>query len=226
MLACWKRWCLGAATAWLAIATISESQALAAGAPPPALTRVAGADTAQGPAPAAQPPFLDAVARHLGVPPARLEAAVRAAELERWNAFASAHHIPEERAKAIRERIEHDPVALAVRFGNGGRRTLLNAAAVYLGMPEAELMAELRGGKSLADIAQARGRSADGLKAAVLEAAKAELNGRVQAGVMSPQARDQTLSKLEGHLDELITHRFRPGDSKPAEHGTRTLKAG
>lgn len=198
-----------------------ESRGLAAAAPPPGL-QVAGSGPAQ--APQAQP-LLDAVARHLGVPTARLEAAVRAAEMERWNAFASAHHVPEERAKEIRDRIEHEPLALAARFGNGGRRTLLNAAAVYLGLPEADLMTQLRGGKSLADVAAAQGRSTTGLKAAVLAAAKADLNQRVQAGAMTPQARDQSLTKLEGHLDALIAHRFQTGD-KPQSGDARSLKAG
>ncbi len=226
MHACWKRWCLGAVTAWLALASAFESGALAAQIPAPVPAQVAAATP--GPAaPTGQepPPLLDTVARHLGVPAARLESAVRAAELERWNAFASAHHIPEERAKEVRDRIAHEPVVIAARFGNGGRRGLLGAAASYLGMQPAELMTQLRDGKSLADVAQARGKSTDGLKAAVIAAAKSEFDQRVQSGQMTAEARDRSLAKLQGHVDELIQHRFTPSP-KPMESGVRSLKVG
>jgi hypothetical protein len=199
--ACWKRCCLGAVAALITLGT-------AVGA-------------AAGPmAPAPQPaPLLEAVARHLGLPPARLEAAVRAAELERWNAFASAHHIPEERVREVQEEIARQPVTLVARFGSRGKGVLA-AAAAYLGLQPAELVAQLRQGKSLADVAAAAGKSTDGLKSAIYAAAQAELAGRVQAGTMTAEARQKALDELRVNLDAMIRQKLPPGPG-----GVRKLQA-
>ena len=66
------------------------------------------------------------------------------------------------------------------------QRTLMTAAASYLGLTRPALAAELRAGKSLAQVANARGRSVDGLKAALVTALRARIdaaraNGRITA---------------------------------------------
>jgi len=183
-----------------------------------------GASAAPAAAGSTPPNLLQGVAQHLGVPAARLEAAVRAAELERWNAFASAHHVPETRAKAVSERIRTEPVTLTARFGGGAKRGLLSAAAGYLGLPQEQLAQELRQGKTLAEVASARGKTADGLKAAILASAEKDLEGRVQLGELTPEARDRMLGNLKQHIDDILQTRFRQGAPSPA--GGRPLRAG
>ncbi len=207
MPACWKRWCLGAVTVLML------------------LGGGLGAAAAPATTPSAPPTLLHGIARNLGVPAAKLEAAVRAAELERWNAFASAHHIPEARAKAIGERIRNEPLTLAVRFGGGAKRGLLTAAAGYLGLPREQLAQQLRQGKTLAELATAHGKTADGLKAAILASAEQDLNGRVQLGELTPAARDRMLNHLTQHIDEILQTRFRTGAGSPTS-GVRPLRAG
>jgi hypothetical protein len=60
------------------------------------------------------------------------------------------------------------------------------AAAAYLGLTPAELRAQLESGKTLAQVAADRGKSVQGLKAAILAGAKTDLDAAVAAG-KSPQ---------------------------------------
>src|SRR6478672_6742777 len=66
------------------------------------------------------------------------------------------------------------------------------AVASYLGLTRAELRAQLRSGKSLAQIATAHGKTVAGLKAAILTGAKARLDRAVTAGKLT-SAQEQTL---------------------------------
>ena len=58
----------------------------------------------------------------------------------------------------------------------------LNAATTYLGVDRATLVADLKAGQSLAQIATAKGKTADGLVAALLAPAKLKLDAAVTAG--------------------------------------------
>ena len=61
------------------------------------------------------------------------------------------------------------PAQMAVREAFG-------AAADYIGLPRQELVARLRDGQSLAQIAEAEGKSVDGLKQAIRDAITARLD--------------------------------------------------
>ena len=89
-------------------------------------------------------------------------------------------------------------------------RPLLGAAvAAYLGLTPAEVRAQLREGKSLAQVATAQGKSVDGLKKAILDAAKARLDKAVAAGRLSATLEQKVLDRLQAHVDELV-NRTRP----------------
>jgi hypothetical protein len=64
------------------------------------------------------------------------------------------------------------------------------AAAKYLGLSVTALLQQLRSGKSLAEIAQARGKSTAGLEQAIVSATKSQLDKAVAAGKM-PRALEQ-----------------------------------
>ena len=64
------------------------------------------------------------------------------------------------------------PKAAAPHAGGG----LLDAATTYLGLDRAALVQKLRGGSSLAEIAVSQGKTRAGLKAALLDAVKANLD--------------------------------------------------
>jgi uncharacterized coiled-coil protein SlyX len=78
------------------------------------------------------------------------------------------------------------------------------AVAKYLGLTEAELRAQLRAGKTLAQVATAQGKSVDGLKAAILADAKSRLDQAVADGKLTAAQAKTILAQLTSHVDELV----------------------
>jgi DNA-binding CsgD family transcriptional regulator len=76
--------------------------------------------------------------------------------------------------------------------------------AEYLGLSAAELKNELGSGKSLAEIATAHGKSVDGLKQAVLDAAKTDLDREVADGDLTAEQEQTILSQLRNGLDDFV----------------------
>jgi hypothetical protein len=84
------------------------------------------------------------------------------------------------------------------------------AVAKYLGLTQAQLVAQLRSGKSLAEIASAQGKSVAGLKDAILAAAKTHLDQAVADGHLTAAQAKQLLTDLESRLDEMVQKGFAP----------------
>jgi hypothetical protein len=84
---------------------------------------------------------------------------------------------------------------------------LLAAAAAYLGLSEEELRNALEGGKSLADVATAQGKSVEGLKQALLDGAKADLDEAVANGDITAEQEQTILSKLRAGIDDFVNGR-------------------
>ena len=81
---------------------------------------------------------------------------------------------------------------------------ILSATATELGLTVSQLEAELRQGKTLAQIAGEHGVTRDDLKAALLETAQANAQTLVQQGVLTQDEADQALRAVESNLDTLI----------------------
>lgn len=75
----------------------------------------------------------------------------------------------------------------------GGPATL-DAAAKALGLTSDALVTQLRGGKTLSEVAQARGVSLQTVKNAMLAALKTRLNADVTAGRLTRAQADQLLA--------------------------------
>jgi hypothetical protein len=91
------------------------------------------------------------------------------------------------------------------RRGCGGGKYLIEeAAAEVLGISEDELIAGLRDGQSLAQIAEAQGMSVDDFRAALLERVTAELQARLDAGGITQEQFDEKVSELDANIDEII----------------------
>jgi len=96
-------------------------------------------------------------------------------------------------------------------FGFGGLRFhtdaggALDAAATALGLERDDLIAKLRDGASIADVAKDRGTSLDDVKAAITAAVTKELDARVADKKLTADQRDKVLSELKDHLDDLVT---------------------
>jgi hypothetical protein len=104
------------------------------------------------------------------------------------------------------------PLALAARVGSNGDCEGLpdkagapaEAAASYLGVTPDELKSEVAAGKSLADIAAAHGKSVDGLKQAMLDAVKADLDRQVASGDLTSDQEQAIMSKLRVGIDDFV----------------------
>src|SRR3954471_6747759 len=114
-----------------------------------------------------------AAATQLGVSSAKLSDALKTALENRVDAAVTAGTITQAQGDALKARIAADdyPVLGGIMghgdgpgHGFGGH---LTAAATYLGLSETELRTQLSGGKTLAAVATAQGKTADGLVAAL-----------------------------------------------------------
>ena len=94
------------------------------------------------------------------------------------------------------------PGGLGPRLGIGPFGADLNAAATYLGLTPDQIKTDLENGKTLAQIATAQGKTAEGLVQAVLAAQQANLDKLVTAGKLSSD-QEQTIEK---GLQTMITN--------------------
>lgn len=109
-----------------------------------------------------------------------------------------------QRAPQLVERIVNARPRARTARARAARGGLLKAAATYLGLTNAQLAAELRSGKSLAQVAAAKNASVDGLKQALLAALKQKLDAAVAAGRLSDARAQQLLERAPAHIDRLV----------------------
>src|SRR5262245_18996013 len=120
--------------------------------------------------------IINDAAQQLGISPSKLSDALKKALSDRVDAAVAAGRITKAEGDALKQRIESDEFPLF--FGpqhpgyDHGAFGGLDAAASYLGITEEQLRTELESGKTLAQVAQARGKSVDGLVDALVADAK------------------------------------------------------
>jgi hypothetical protein len=89
-------------------------------------------------------------------------------------------------------------------FGGFGLMAGIKDVTTYLGLTPQALMTQLRSGKTLADIATAQGKTADGLKAAITSAVTTQLDAAVTAGKLSKDQETKVLAGLTAKLDDFV----------------------
>jgi hypothetical protein len=177
--------------------------------------------------------FLDSVAEHLGISSQELEDATKAAAIDQVDQALADGRITEEQAEALKERIESGdveglfgpglfgPGLFELRQGGPGEDSpgrgehhffpfggKLSGAAEFLGLSEAELREQLSEGKSLAEIAEAAGKSLEGLKEAILGTARAALDEAVERDLLTQEQADSIYERLQGWIDDLVNGNF------------------
>ncbi|MGI8863166.1 MAG: hypothetical protein ACR2JH_02005 [Solirubrobacteraceae bacterium] len=163
--------------------------------------------------------LLNDVAKRLNVTPQKLREAFQGAFFDQLNAAVAAGKLTQAQADKIKQRVQRRGGApgwfgrprlgfrgmehgfLAPGPGRGGR---FKAAAGYLGLSRKQLFDQLAGGKSLAQVAQARGKSVSGLKSAMLAAIHARLDRAVTSKLTTAAQEQQFLSRLPARLDAEI----------------------
>ena len=88
--------------------------------------------------------------------------------------------------------------------GHGPLASSINAVANYLGLTKAELRTARENGTSLAQLATQQGKTVSGLKQAIYDAAKADLDKAVAAGWITSAQETTRLSELQSHLDDIV----------------------
>jgi hypothetical protein len=178
---------------------------------------------------AEQKAFLDDVAKRLNVTREQLDAALKGAAEARIDAAIAAGKLTKEQGDAAKKRLNSGapllpglgpivgghgpkgPGGPGFGHGFGGRgfalglsRESAEGAAKYLGITTEQLREQLRDGKSLADVAKARSKSLDGLKAAIKDAATKRLDQAVKDGKLTQAQRDELAKDLDERIDDIV----------------------
>jgi hypothetical protein len=165
---------------------------------------------------------IDDAASQLGVQPSELTDALEQALLKRVDAALAAGRITQAQANELRQRIQSGdypligPV-LGHRGGPGHGFGHVEAAATYLGLTEAELRSQLEGGKTMADVAKAQGKTVDGLVAALVADEKKELDAAVAAGRLTQAQANAMLADAKSRFTDIVNGTF-------PDHGPRGFR--
>jgi len=167
--------------------------------------------------------FLNDLAGRLKVTPQQLDSALKGAFEDRLQAAVQAGRLTQAQADAIKKKVEHGGAPPVLGFGQGppvgGPRFFmhrgpggpvkagLGAAAKYLGLTDKQLIQKLASGKSLADVAGEQNKSVDGLKSAIKDAVKTDLDAAVKDQRLTQTQENNLLSKLDSRLDDLVNRK-------------------
>ncbi len=149
--------------------------------------------------------FLAKVADKLGVSEDELNTAIDEARTETIDEKVAEGLLTEEQAERLREG--------GFPFHRGLHRAgghILDAAADVLGMEKNDLVAELREGNSLADVAAAQGISADDFKAQLLAEVQADIDAKVADDTITQEQADRLSEGLEERIDNILN--AQPGE--------------
>jgi polyhydroxyalkanoate synthesis regulator phasin len=156
-------------------------------------------------------------AKQLGVEPSALSNALKTALKNRVDAAVAAGRLTKEQGDELKARIDAGEVPLfgGLHHGGLGHFEQLDAAADYLGITEAQLQADLAAGKTLAQVAEDRGKSVDGLIQAMTDAAKERLDAAVTAGRITQAQADAVLTDVKQRITDRVNGKA------PSLHGFR-----
>jgi hypothetical protein len=171
--------------------------------------------------------FLSRVAGKLGISKDELSGAIESTELEMVDEAVADGRISEEMAERLRGRIEEGkgflglPVRWPQRAGSAriiraGLHLVVDPAAEVLGMERADLVGELRDGKSLAEIAEEQDVGLEELKSGILDGAAAKLEEAVSNGRLSEARAEGILQRLTERIDDIIDRTLPPRFGGPA----------
>lgn len=112
--------------------------------------------------------------------------------------------INQSQADAIRSYLQRQAQSRCYQAAVLPPADILSTTANKLGLTTSQLLAELRQGKSLAQVASDHGVSRDDLKNALLDAARANANTLVQQGVLTQDEAERAITDVQNNLDTLL----------------------
>ncbi len=176
--------------------------------------------------------YLDALAANLGVSREALDQAFTDTALEMVDKALADGKITEDEATKIRERINSGDFApFGPGFGHGFKKGFhhgfdvgvkLEDLATFLGIDVSAIHEGLMNEQSLAQIAEANGKTREELKAHINSNLEEHLAEMVADGSLTQEQADQKLQNFADHLDEMIDRTGPPFHGRPGHHGGRS----
>jgi hypothetical protein len=180
--------------------------------------------------------FLNDVAKRLGVTPQQLTAALNGATTDQLQAAVKAGRLTQAQANALEQRLKQNGNAPALPFGygfgphfarpggpggfGGGLAAPfvgplagiggLPAAASYLGLSDAQLLQQVKSGKSLAQIATSKGKTVSGLEQAMTSAMKTRLDKLEANKVITSAQEQQILNRFSASVSKIVNQKGIP----------------
>jgi polyhydroxyalkanoate synthesis regulator phasin len=178
---------------------------------------------------------IDDAASQLGVEPSELSDALKQALKNRIDEAVAAGRMTKAQADELKERIDENEYPLlgglgrgghgGFGHGHGGHFAILETAASYLGMTEAELREELQD-KTLAEVAKEQGKTAAGLVQQLVATQTKRIDEAVADGKLTDEQATELKTGLAERMEALVNgdlhghrgeHRFGfwPGSGSP-----------
>jgi polyhydroxyalkanoate synthesis regulator phasin len=179
---------------------------------------------AQGPTPT--PPrggwtdlYWQALAGKLGVSVDKLQQAMQDARKDALNEAVKKGLLTQQQADRL---LKQPPLfgPLRNKFQNWWRavgafgKAAIDGATQALGMKSDDVLAALRGGKTLADLAKEKNVDPNKVKQAIVDAEKAAIDQAVKDGKLTKERAEQLKAKLDPSKIDLSRKHFQPGDFK------------
>ena len=170
-----------------------------------------------------QEAYLNALAARLGLSVDQLKEAQKQARIDLVNKAVADGKLTQEQANRMIQAIQSGQRP-GPGAGQGQRGPGMpgqgQAVADLLGMTPDQIRTEMQAGKSLAQIAEAKGVSRDALKAKIVETQKARLDAAVAAGRMTAEQAQQAAARMSANIDRML-------DATPGQRrGPRTPGGG
>ncbi len=93
------------------------------------------------------------------------------------------------------------------------------AIATYLGLTSDQIRTDLKSGETLAQIANAQGKTVSGLEAAIVADATTNLDAAVTAGKITSAQEATMLANLKAHVDDMVNSTGPPAGAKGGPGG-------
>ena len=172
--------------------------------------------------------FVSKLAEKLGVSESELTTAIKDTRVEMLDEAVADGRLTQEQADSLKEKIDGSDYGLfglerGFRGGHGLCRRaaghLLGTAAEVLVMPKEDLAQQLKDGKSLAEVAEAKGMSVEDFKSALLDKEKANLDTLVSEDKLTQTQADRIYEKFQENIDTIVN--AVPGEDGPCHGGPR-----
>lgn len=177
---------------------------------------------------AQQDAYLQRLANNLGISLDALKSALKTTSLQELDARVADGTLTQAQADQIRSEIQNGTKLIfglggGEGFGRGhggpGEVANLQAIATFLGVDPATLGSQLSSGTTLAQAAQAAGKTREQLKTFLTDQAKTALDQKVASGQLTQAQADAKLAQLTANLDAMIDRADTDVKGGPGGHG-------